>query len=274
MPRAAAKRVYRGLVGERPPDAVRAWPGTAADGQPALGVLHIGDCGVRRMDTSHDLLGPPGYPLTAARQLLRGGVRLEFSHFFCVSFEHLPNMQTLRDSSRLSGDPEIVLIQIGAAYTRKIILPDWPRVHQLRDEIGRRAAWTVFPFYRVLRPTLRLFGRHSARYRGSDRLERFTAMLQQEWPSARVVLVAPFRRSPGYAAGEPVAARIEADIHALAKKPNVSVFDANHVLGRDPALRCVTGYNLNGRGSELVGAELARWIREEHVAPASPALVG
>jgi hypothetical protein len=75
------------------------------------------------------------------------------------------------------------------------------------------------------------------------------------------VLVAPFRRSPGYPSGEPIAARIEEDFQAIAaSRPGVSVFDANDELGRDPALRCVTGYNLNGRGCELVGTKLAGWV--------------
>jgi hypothetical protein len=55
-----------------------------------------------------------------------------------------------------------VLVQVGSAYTRRIILPDKRRVHQLRDELGRRAGRLVFPFYRLLRLCLRLFGHHSA----------------------------------------------------------------------------------------------------------------
>jgi hypothetical protein len=267
--RAAAKRVYRGLVGERPDDPVRAWRGTALAHGPALCVLHVGDCGVRRMDAAHDLLAPPGYPLAAARRLRREGILLEFSHYFCVSFENLPEIEELRGHVHLSADPEFVLVQIGSAYTRKIILPDTTRIHQLRDELGRRAGGLVHPFYRVLRPWLRLVGRHSAGYRGTEQLERFVQALHAAWPSAQVLLVVPFRRSPGYASGEPVAARLEADLNALAATRYVSVFDANDVLGRDPALRCVTGYNLNGRGSELVGAELASWIRSSPLVAAS-----
>jgi hypothetical protein len=120
----------------------------------------------------------------------------------------------------------------------------------------------VFAFYRPLRPCLRLFGRHSARYEDADALKRFIGEVKEAWPAAEVVLVAPFRRSPGYAVGEPIAARVEADMHALASShPSVSVFDCNDVLGRDPGLRCVTGYNLNTRGSELAGEQLAEWLR-------------
>ncbi|MGZ4203469.1 MAG: hypothetical protein ACXVRH_15585 [Thermoleophilaceae bacterium] len=163
-----------------------------------------------------------------------------------------------------------MLVQVGSAYTRRIILPDKRRVHQLRDEVGRRAGRLVFPFYRLLRPCLRLFGHHSADYRGPDALERFVRAAGEEWPSARVVLVAPFRRSPGYHADEPIAARIEADMQALTALPGVSVFDANDVLGRCPDLRCVTGYNLNGRGCELAGTKLAAWILESFAPAQTP----
>jgi hypothetical protein len=261
-PRQLAKRVYRAVVGPPAEDQVRAWRGTATNGHPAVRMLHVGDCGVRRMDASHDLYGPPGYPKVAAERLLEDGIDIEFSHYFAVRFEHLPDLEALHRHTRLSGKPDIVLVQVGAAYTRRILLPDTPRIHQLRDDVGRRAGSLVRPFYRLLRPCLRLFGRHSAEYQGADSLAAFVDELRREWPEVEVVLVAPFRRSPGYAAGEPIAARVEADLHALASsKPGVSVLDCDDVLGRDPGLRCVTGYNLNGDGCELVGEKLAGWIR-------------
>jgi hypothetical protein len=265
-PRRLAKLMYRAVVGPPVPDPVRAWRGTARDGLQVLRVLHVGDCGVRRMETSHDLYGPPGYPLFAAERLLRDGVGMEFTHYFAVSFEVLPDMESLRRHTRLSGDPDVVLVQVGSAYTRRILLPDTRRVHQLRDDVGRRAGRLVFAFYKLLRPCLRLFGRHSAKYTGPEELERFVDRTQSAWPHAEVVLVAPFRRSPGYPSGEPIAARIEADLQAIAaSRSAVSVFDANEALGRNPELRCVTGYNLNGRGCELVGMQLAGWMLAHQV---------
>jgi len=275
-PRHLAKLAYRAAVGPPVADPVRAWPGTAAHGLDVLRVLHVGDCGVRQMETSHDLYGPPGYPRVAAERLLEDRIGIEFSHYFAVRFEHLPKLDSLRRHTSLSAEPDVVLIQVGSAYTRRILLPDTPRVHQLRDEVGRRAGRLVVAFYRLLRPCLRLFGRHSADYTGAESLELFIHDVRRAWPRAEVLLVVPFRRSPGYAAGEPVAARVEEDMHALAASlPGVSVFDGNDVLGRDPALRCVTGYNLNGRGCELVGAKLAEVMRERWAKPdpAGPALV-
>jgi hypothetical protein len=270
-PRAAAKRVYRGLVGERPEDPVRAWPGTASEGGPTLRMLHVGDCGVRRMDLGHDLVAPVGYPLTTARELLRRGIGMDFSHYFCVSFEDLPSTETLRSHIELDGDPDILLVQIGSLYTRKVILPDGRRVHQVRDELARRAGRSVLTFHRFLRPTLGVVGHHASRYRGTSRLEEFVKEVKDEWPSVTVLLVVPFRRSPGYPSGDRVAARIEADLASVAEIPGVFTFDANDALGRDPAMRCVTGYNLKGPACELVGAQLADWIRERREIPESDA---
>jgi hypothetical protein len=266
------KRIYRGLVGARPDDPLQLWqPEPPADGR-ALRVLHVGDCGVRRMDFAHDLLGPPGYPLAMARELLGLGLGLAFLHYFCVNFEELPEVGVLEGMSRFGGAPDILLIQIGSCYSRRVILPDTPRVHQLRDELGRRAGRFVLSFYRLLRPFVLLFGRHATRYRGIGALERFVSQARTAWPSVQIVLVLPFRRSPGYPTGESIAARVESDLQLLAAMPGVAIFDANPVLGRDPSLRCVTGYNLNGRGSELVGAELASWLRRRpELGDAAPA---
>lgn len=259
---AMLRRLYRALVGERPEDALRAWRGTALPGQEALRVLHVGDCGVRRMDCGHDLLGAPGYPLALAQELQRSGTRMRFDHYFCVNFEVLPELDAIERACRLEGDPDVVLVQVGSAYTRRVILPDVNRVHQLRDELGRRAGRWVFAFYRVLHPFVRAFGRHSTRYRGVGELERFVRKMRDAWPATQVILLLPFRRSPGYPSGEPIAARVEEDIRSLTAIPGVSVFDADPIVGRDPQLRCATGYNLNTRGSQLVGTELARWMQE------------
>ncbi len=260
--RDALKRVYRALVGVRPRDGLRTWRGSAKPGQPALNVLHVGDCGARRMDLAHDLLAPPGYPLWAARELLRFGIGLAFLHWFCVNFEEMPQVDVLQSFAQFEAAPDILLIQVGSAYTRRVILPDTDRIHQLRDELARRAGRLVLPFYRLLRPSVRLLGRHSTPYQGVAGLERFVAAAREAWPSAEVVLVLPFRRSPGYPTGEAIGARVERDLRALAALPGVSVFDANPLLGRDPDLRCLTGYNLNERGSRLVGAELGRWLHD------------
>src|SRR6185437_6998349 len=49
--RRVARFGYRALLGQPPEcDFGRTWPGTASDGQPTLRLLHVGDCGFRRME--------------------------------------------------------------------------------------------------------------------------------------------------------------------------------------------------------------------------------
>lgn len=213
------------------------------------------------MDFAHDLLGPPGYPMALARELLGVGIALTFLHYFCVNFEMLPEIQVLQNFIPFEAAPDIVLLQIGSAYTRRVILPDTTRVHQLRDELGRRVGWFAVPLNRLLRPVVRVVGRHSTPYCGTAAFERFLDLVHRAWPAAQLVVVLPFRRSSSCPTGDSIGARVEADLRKLSAMPQVSVFDANPLLGRDPALRCITGYNLNGAGSELVGAEFARWLR-------------
>ena len=74
---------------------------------------------------------------------------IEFSHYFAVSFERLPDVDALREHTRLSGDRDIVLVQVGSAYTRRILLPDTRRVHQLRDDVGRRVRETIREVFRL-----------------------------------------------------------------------------------------------------------------------------
>ena len=58
-PRELARRAYRALVGPAVDlDPVREWRGTANPELPLLRVLHVGDCGIRSMNTSHDPKAP------------------------------------------------------------------------------------------------------------------------------------------------------------------------------------------------------------------------
>lgn len=43
------------------------------------------------------------------------------------------------------------------------------------------------------------------------------------------------------------------------------VLDFDEELGRDSELRCTVGYNLNARGSELVGERLAQGLLERRI---------
>jgi hypothetical protein len=250
-------------------DPMRTWPGTATDELPRLRVLHVGDCGVRRMETSHDPKAPPGFPAVAAERLLQAGVGMEFFHYFAINYEYLPSIERLEQVMKLSGDPDVILVQLGATYGRRVVVADTPRTMQVRYEISRRAGRLVFPWYRVLRPWVRRVGRHASPYPGPAQLERTLGELQANWPSAHVVLMVTFPRSVIYPTAVPIMAQVEADTRAAAERCGVTLLDFADLLGKDPAYRCAAGYNLNGRGSELVGEKLAGWLIEHHAAAAA-----
>lgn len=255
-----AKHAYRAMVGPPVDDLARAWPGTARDGLSTLRHLHIGDCNFRRMDFAHDTQAPPGYPLTAAEELLRVGIGVEFGHYFAVNFSELPDRETLLRRVKLSGPPDLITLQMGGNYTRWIVIPDSVRTMQLRVELGRRAGRLAFPCYRAMNPGLALFGRPAARYPGIEPYENFLLMLRDIWPSADLVVVPPFLRCFENRRQRPINERVTADISALAERVGAAYVDAPALVGRDRSLRGATGYNLNGEGAEIVGQELARVI--------------
>jgi hypothetical protein len=255
-----AKHAYRAMVGPPVDDLVRAWPGTARDGLSTLRHLHIGDCNFRRMDFAHDTQAPPGYPLTAAEELQRVGIGVEFGHYFAVNFSELPDRETLLRRVKLSGPPDVITLQMGGNYTRWIVIPDSVRTMQVRVELGRRVGRLAFPGYRAMNPGLALFGRPAARYPGIEPYEDFLLMLRDIWPSADLVLVPPFLRCFENRRQRPINERVTADISALAERVGAAYVDTPALVGRDRSLRGATGYNLNGEGAEIVGQQLARVI--------------
>lgn len=264
-PRRALARLYRGVFGSPAPDAVRGWERTAGPGLTNLTILHVGDCGLRTMEAGHDFRAPLGFPATAAHELLRQGIGIEFFHYFAVKFEQLPEIDVLRRRIHLDDDPDVVVVQLGATYGRRIVIPDRRLVQRFRVDLARRLGRRVFQGYRLLRPLVRVFGRHPNAYHGTAALERFLRAVAEEWPEARVVLLQPFYRAYPYPTQRPIQDRTRADMSAAARRCGVPELDLTDLLGTDPSLRGANGYNLNSRGSELVGSELASWILAEAV---------
>jgi hypothetical protein len=264
------KQVYRFVVGPPVVDLVRTWTGTAtaAEGMPVLRHLHIGDCNFRRMDLAHDTHAAPGYPLVAAQAIQRKGVGVEFAYYFAVNFDYLPERDELLNHVKLGGAPDVISVQIGASYSRWIVLPDTNRTMQLRVELGRRAGRRVALGYRLLRPLVRLFGRPAARYGGTEGFERFLALLAEMWPESAIVLVLPYPRCTNIRRQLAIDGRVDADLRTLANRIASPVLDSTAMLGRDRTLRGASAYHLNGLGSELLGEELARLMLQ-----ASSALV-
>lgn len=250
-------------------DPGRRWPGTAAEGAPALKLMHVGDCGFRQMELGHDMVAPAGYPRVAAQLLReRDGIDVAFGHYFAPGFEALPDMASLKRHMHLDGDPDLVLVQTGGSYARKVVLPHRHAIHRLRADGNRRIGRLAYPVHALLRQWVRVVGRYASPYPGTEALERFLMQLREEWPEATLVVMPPFPRSHNYRKQLRIADRTDADIKAAAARCGAAVLDAGEALGFDRSLRCANAYNLNARGSRVVGELLAEWISEHALTPA------
>jgi hypothetical protein len=267
LARGLAKRLYRAAVGPAVDlDPVRDWRGTGNSDLPLLRVLHVGDCGIRSMETSHDPKAPLGFPAVAADRLLRDGIGMELFHYFAINYDSLPRIDRLERISKLTGDPDVILVQLGGTYGRRVIVPDVRRTMQLRYELSRRVGRLVFTWYKVLRPVVRVLGHHNSEYPGPEQLEKHLNALQERWPDAEVALLVTFPRALIYPTAVPIMARVEEEARATGERCDVTVLEFADVLGKDPKLRCAAGYNLNSRGSQVVGEKLAAWLLEQSAA--------
>ena len=264
--RPLAKRVYRLAMGPASDfDPVRAWRGSVEEGAPAIRLLHVGDCAFRSMERSHDFRAPVGYPLVAAERLSGHGTGFGFNHYFAVLFEQLPDREHLLRHSKIQHDPDVVLIHLGGTYHRKLMLGAGKRMQQLRHDSGKRLGQKAFLYHRAIHPLVRLLGRYQAPYSGTAHLERFIEMVRAEWPHAQVVIAHPYRQIFRHPRQLRISEQVDHDIDALADRLGVHAINFNQALGRDPALRGAAGYNLNWRGSQVVGGMLADFLLE-HVA--------
>jgi hypothetical protein len=250
-------------------DPVRAWRGTARGDLPLLRVMHVGDCSIRAMDHSHDFKAPIGYPKVMAEQLLDAGVGTEFAHYFAITYEHLPSIERLQKVTKMSGAPDVILVHTATTYQRRVILNSTPRVNQFRVETGRRLGRRIgLPYRLVMKPLVRLFGRHWNAYNGTELLEQFVDRAQRTWPDAMVVLMPPFPFEWTYPTSWPIVDRVVDDYRTVAERSGLPFLQFTS-LGDDKRLRGCNGYNLNTRGSQIVGEELARWILAEQAKPAA-----
>ncbi len=248
-----ARSLYHRVFGPLPDDPARRWAGSASGEDGALRVAFYGDCSMRAMDGSHGTHNPIGWPRVVAER-----IPLEFSSVFVTMFDWLPRREDLTLHLRLSGDPDVVFVQLGALYPRRTVVPDTPRFLRLREDIGRRLGGGVFAGYRVVRPLVRAFGRQRVAYPGIDGLDRFLADVREEWPDATLAVLLPFPRL--YATGQQrtIEARVRADLIAASDRAGVPCLDLAGPAGDEQRLRCANGYNLSAAGAERVGAEIAR----------------
>jgi hypothetical protein len=262
--RTVAVRVLRAAAGEQPFDAALRWRGLESAGRPLLRIAHYGDCSWREMPLAHGVHTPPGYPLVAAERLAAQGFATEFSTVVANQFEHLPSAAELEVHLKLTGDPDVVIVQLGTLYSRVIFFPDTPDTLRLRARIGRALGRRIFLGYRLMLPLLYRFGRFCVPYAGAGAGATFLAALRERWPHSRVAVLLPFPRVHGTPSQDEVLSRVRRDLAAVAAEAGVEVLDAAPLLPRDARhLRGANGYNLNAEGSALVGELVAGWVSEQ-----------
>lgn len=253
--RRLAKAVVERAAGPGAEDRALRWRGTAQDGMPLVRVAHFGDCGWREMARSHGVHTDPGYPKAMAEVLAESGVGMEFSSWVVSEIEWLPAAEYLDVYLRLTGEPDIVLIQLGSIHSRLAIFPDTPELLRLRERLGRKLGRHIFAAQRVHQPFRVAFGRFRHPYPGIERYATFVADVRDRWPQARVVVLLPWQRTVTCKRQRAMAERVRADERAAAEAAGVEVLDLAEDALPD---RCANGYNLGPESSRRVGRRLAR----------------
>jgi hypothetical protein len=253
--RRIARAVVRRAAGPPPEDRALRWRGTAEAGKPLVRVAHFGDCGWREMARSHGIHTAPGYARAMAEALAEDGVAMEFSSWVVHELKWLPAYEDLDVHLRLSGDPDVVIVQLGAMHSRLIVTPDSAEMLRLRARIGRALGRHVFAAHKPLEAAIAAFGRFSHPYEGAEPLGPFLAAVGERWPETRVVVVLPWLRTVAAKRQREVLDRVRADERAVADAAGVEWIDVEPEAHPD---RCVNGYNLGPEASRRVGRRLAR----------------
>jgi hypothetical protein len=239
------------------------WNGTAGAYERTISVVRYGDCSWLAMDSSHDSAAPPGYPSAIAAHLGRIGLGLEFRNKFVLTFEKLPKTRSaLRLSPHLDAAPDLVLVQVGGIYSLRRLLPNRRRIIELREDLGRALGRRVSVAYRVLHPSLRMFGRPYLPYRGADPLDDFVRLVEARWPNARIAVMGPLRPHVDNGIFDAaMLARIAADLERRSIALRVDFLDCRLALyDAGPECYCANGGNLSPVGHDLLGRWLGEWL--------------
>lgn len=241
---------------DRPADPARAWRGTST-GDPDLRILRFGGCEFREMPLSHTAGSEAGYPRHLAEALLGQGITVEFSDVFSPTFEGLPRTtEELRVHVKLTGAPDLILLQLGTNYSFRTILGAGDRRTQLRDRLGRTLGRGAFLGYRLVNPVVRVAGRPWLAYQGVDPLEGFVHLLRQEWPDAELLALGLVPVLVDGSFGAAIQERVSRDVLTRAGALGIPVFPLEDVVPGDRAFYCANGAQLNEAGSRLVADAL------------------
>jgi hypothetical protein len=249
-----------------PADPSRGWRGVVREPGAARRMAIYGDCSWRAMEAAHGTHTPPGYPAVMAERLADDGPGLEVGFGIYGWYEGLPQTEAkLVEHLKLSGPPELVVVQLGAIYGLRRVLSDNNRFDSVRGAVARALGPLAIPVSRMMRPVGQRVGSNVRAYQGTEPLESFLALARATWPDARIVLMAPFPRhiaSPQVRATE---ARVHDEQLAAAQRAGVEFVDcAPALLAARERTTGANGYNLNAAGSAIVADMLlarAGWSR-------------
>jgi hypothetical protein len=240
------------------PDPARGWRGVVRDGRPAKRMAIYGDCSWRSMEAAHGTHTPPGYPLVMAERLAADGSGLEVGFGIFGWYEGLPQTEeALTEHLKLTGPPDLVVVQLGAIYGLRRVLSDNNGLDKLRAAVARALGPLAIPVSRVVRPVGQRVGTAAREYPGTERLESFLALARATWPEARIVVMAPVPRHIASPKVRAIEARVHDEQVAAAERAGVEFVDCAPALLASPErTTCANGYNLNAAGSRIVAEEL------------------
>ena len=217
-----------------------------------------GDCSWRSMEAAHGTHTPPGYPLVMAERLAAADSGLEVGFGIFGWYDGLP--QTEADLTRhlkLTGPPDLVVVQLGAIYGLRRVLSDNNRLDTVRAAVARMLGPLAIPVSRVMRPVGQRVGTPVRDYPGTEPLESFLALACDTWPDGRVVVMAPFPRHIASPKVRAMEARVHDDQLAATQRAGVGFVDcAPALLASSERTTGANGYNLNATGSRIVAEEL------------------
>jgi hypothetical protein len=173
-------------------------------------------------------------------------------------YEGLPQTESgLTRHLKLTGAPDLVVIQLGAIYGLRRVLSDNNRLDKLRGAVARVLGPLAIPVSRMTRPLGQRVGTPAREYPGTEKLESFVALARETWPGARIVVMAPFPRHIASPKVRAMERRVHDEQLAAAQRAGVGFLDcAPALLACTERTTGANGYNLNSTGSRIVAEEL------------------
>ena len=136
------------------------------------------------MEAAHGTHTPPGYPLAMAQQLVADGGALEVGFGIFGWYEALPRTaDELTRHLKLTGAPDLVVVQLGAIYGLRRVVSDNNRLDGLRGAVARALGPLAIHVSRLTRPVGQRLGTPARAYPGTAALESFLELAQRTWPA-------------------------------------------------------------------------------------------